>query len=84
VPQLALAFPPTHPGVTSIIIGPRTMEQLESALAAASVTLEDSVLDQIDEIVPPGTDVYRGGAWVPPSLADPSLRRRPPQDRAAA
>jgi aryl-alcohol dehydrogenase-like predicted oxidoreductase len=85
LPELALAFPPTHPAVTSVIIGPRTVEQLESALAAASTTLDDATLDRIDEIVPPGTDVYRNeGAWVPAPLTNPSLRRRPIEDRAAA
>lgn len=67
------------------IDGPRTVEQLESALAAASTTLDDATLDRIDEIVPPGTDVYRNeGAWVPAPLTNPSLRRRPIEDRAAA
>jgi aryl-alcohol dehydrogenase-like predicted oxidoreductase len=85
LPELALAFPVAHRAVTSVIIGPRTIEQLESALSAASVMLDDAVLDQIDEIVAPGTDAYRNeGAWVPPALSEPNLRRRPPLDRAAA
>jgi aryl-alcohol dehydrogenase-like predicted oxidoreductase len=84
LPELALAFPGAHRGVTSVIIGPRTMEQLESSLRAASITLDDSTLDRIDEIVPPGTNVYRGGAWIPPVLTEPSLRRRPVAERAAA
>jgi aryl-alcohol dehydrogenase-like predicted oxidoreductase len=62
LPDLSLAFPAAHRGVTSVIIGPRTMEQLESSLKAASITLDDSTLDRIDEIVPPGTSVYQGGA----------------------
>ena len=45
-----------HPGVTSAIIGPRTMDQLDDLLAGADVTLDDEILDRIDEIVPPGTD----------------------------
>src|SRR5689334_23716163 len=52
--HLALAFVLSHPGVTSPIIGPRTMEQLESQLGAADVVLDDDVLNRIDEIVPPG------------------------------
>src|SRR4029450_12830127 len=76
--EFALAFPAVHRAVTSVIIGPRTMEQLTSALRAASVTLDDAVLDRIDEIVPPGTDIYRGGAWIPPALAARSGRRRAP------
>src|SRR3954452_6353333 len=55
--QLALAFVLRHPAVTAPIIGPRTMEHLESQLAALDVTLSDDVLDRIDEIVPPGVDV---------------------------
>jgi aryl-alcohol dehydrogenase-like predicted oxidoreductase len=85
LPELALAFPASHPAVTSVIIGPRTPDQLESALAAASVALDDAVLDRIDAIVPPGTNAYRNeGAWIPPSLSEPLLRRRPVSDRAAA
>ncbi|RIV39757.1 aldo/keto reductase [Micromonospora radicis] len=85
LPELALAFPVAHPGVTSVIIGPRTMEQLDAALKGAALTLDDAVLDRIDEIVPPGTNLYRAdGAWRPPALTDPALRRRPTADRAAA
>ncbi|MEU8261486.1 aldo/keto reductase [Micromonospora sp. NPDC048999] len=84
LPALALAFPVAHPGVTSVIIGPRTMEQLDAALRGAALTLDDAVLDRIDEIVPPGTNLYQAdGAWRPPALTDPALRRRPITDRAA-
>jgi aryl-alcohol dehydrogenase-like predicted oxidoreductase len=83
LPQLALAFPVAHPAVTSVIIGPRTMAQLEELLQGAAVALDDHVLDQIDEIVPPGTDLYQPN-WRPPELSDPLLRHRPVQDRAAA
>ncbi|GAA1522954.1 aldo/keto reductase [Actinomadura kijaniata] len=84
LPELAVAFAAAHPAVTSVIIGPRTMEQLTSLLAGASLVLDDDVLDRVDEIVPPGTDLYRAdGAWTPPALADPALRRRPPAERAA-
>ncbi|MCO1576282.1 aldo/keto reductase [Crossiella sp. SN42] len=82
--QLAVAFPAAHPAVTSVIIGPRTMEQLTSLLAGVELELDDATLDRIDEIVPPGTDLYRAdGAWQPPSLAA-SRRRRPIGERAAA
>jgi aryl-alcohol dehydrogenase-like predicted oxidoreductase len=85
LPELAVAFPAAHPAVTSVIIGPRTMEQLEGLLKAATLTLDDATLDRIDEIVPPGTDLYRAdGAWQTPYLADATLRRRPLADRAAA
>jgi Aldo/keto reductase family len=87
LPQLATAFPLAHPGVTSVIIGPRTMEQLESSLAGRELTLDDAMLDRVDEIVPPGTDLVwmlDGGGWVPPALSQPRLRRRTVEDRAAA
>ncbi|MET8953739.1 aldo/keto reductase [Streptomyces sp. NPDC004393] len=85
LPELAIAFPLAHPAVTSVIIGPRTMEQLRNTLKGTSVMLDDAVLDRIDEIVPPGTDVYPpDGVWAPPSLTTPSLRRRPADSRAAS
>ena len=85
LPELAVAFPIAHPAVTSVIIGPRTMEQLETLLKGASLTLDDATLDRIDEIVPPGTNLYQEhGPWTPPVLTDASLRRRPLADRAAS
>ena len=83
--HLAMAFAIAHPGVTSAIIGPRTMEQLDDLLASVDVTLTDEILDQIDEIVPPGTDVGTlDMAYLPPALRRPDLRRRPVGERAAA
>jgi aryl-alcohol dehydrogenase-like predicted oxidoreductase len=74
--ELALAFVIRHPAVTSAIIGPRTMEHLESQLTAAEVTLSDDVLDRIDEIVPPGTNVNPNEiGWQNPAL-EPAARRR--------
>jgi aryl-alcohol dehydrogenase-like predicted oxidoreductase len=82
--HLAMAFAIAHPGVTSAIIGPRTMEQLDDLLAGVDVTLTDDILDQIDEIVPPGTDVGTlDMAYRPPAIQRPDLRRRPVGDRAA-
>ncbi|QDQ09234.1 aldo/keto reductase [Streptomyces spectabilis] len=84
LPELAIAFPLAHPAVTSVIIGPRTVRQLHDTLKGASVVLDDAALDRIDEIVPPGTDVYHpDGAWTPPSLTTPALRRRPADSRSA-
>ena len=84
LPQLAVAFPLAHPAVTSVIIGPRTMNQLESLLSGAGLTLDDSTLDRIDEIVPPGTNVYPpDGSWQNPALTDLTRRRRPPAARPA-
>ena len=75
---LALGFVLEHPAITSPIIGPRTMEHLESQLPALDVRLSSDVLDRIDEIVPPGTDLNATDVgWVPAALAEPSLRRRP-------
>jgi len=55
--ELAIAFVIRHPAVTSAIIGPRTMEQLESQLPAAITELGDDILDRIDELVPPGVTI---------------------------
>jgi aryl-alcohol dehydrogenase-like predicted oxidoreductase len=75
---LALGFVLEHPAVTSPIIGPRTMEHLESQLVALDLRLDADVLDKIDEIVPPGTDLnHADTGWVPAAIADASLRRRP-------
>jgi aryl-alcohol dehydrogenase (NADP+) len=84
--HMALAFVVAHPALTSAIIGPRTMEQLDGLLAGAGVALSDEMLDRIDEIVPPGVDVapLEGAAYSPPSIAQPALRRRPIAERAAA
>jgi aryl-alcohol dehydrogenase-like predicted oxidoreductase len=76
--QLALAFVLRHPAVTAAIIGPRTMEHLEAQLGAADVILDDAVLDRVDEIVPPGTNLNQPDrGYDPPALTTPSLRRRP-------
>jgi aryl-alcohol dehydrogenase-like predicted oxidoreductase len=84
--HLAMAFAIAHPGVTSAIIGPRTMEQLDDLLASVDVALTDDILDRIDEIVPPGTDVGTPdqSAYRPPAIQRPDLRRRPASERAAA
>ncbi|GAA1511107.1 aldo/keto reductase [Sphaerisporangium rubeum] len=77
LPHLALAFVRSHPAVTSVIIGPRTMDQLDSLLTGADVTLTPDVLDRIDEIVPPGTDLNPAdNYYTPPALTNPALRRR--------
>jgi len=75
--DLALAFVLEHPAVSAAIIGPRTMEQLESQLSAPDVRLESDVLDRIDEIVAPGTNVNPADAgWSPSVHTTPSRRRR--------
>ncbi|TDV35920.1 aldo/keto reductase [Actinophytocola oryzae] len=71
--HLAMAFTIAHPGVTSALVGARTMDHL------------DDLLDRIDEIVPPGTDVGTlDQAYRPPAMENPDLRRRPRAARAAA
>ena len=75
--ELAIAFVVNHPAVTSAIIGPRTMEQLDSQLPAADVVLDPAILDRIDEIVPPGTNVNPADiAYTPPAVASAWRRRR--------
>ena len=75
--HLALAFTLTHPAVTAPIIGPRTMEQLESQLGVVDVTLSEDILDRIDKIVPPGVSLNReDSGYIPPGLREPALRRR--------
>ncbi|PKA44999.1 aldo/keto reductase (plasmid) [Rhizobium sullae] len=83
--HMALAFVVSHPALSSAIIGPRTPEQLEGLLAGVEVSLDDEILDRIDEIVPPGEDVglLEGSAYIPPSLEQVALRRRPLPERAA-
>ena len=74
--HLALAFVIRHPAVTAAIIGPRTMEQLESQIGAADVELSDDVLDRIDQIVPPGTTISAvDQGWENPALQSDQLRR---------
>ena len=74
--QLAIAFVLNHPAITSALVGPRTMEQLESQLAAADVVLDRAVLDHIDEIVAPGITVNPvDNSFYNPAL-EPAARRR--------
>jgi aryl-alcohol dehydrogenase-like predicted oxidoreductase len=76
--ELALAFVLEHPAISSAIIGPRTMDHLESQLTAPGIRLEEAVLDRIDEIVAPGTNVNPDdGGWSPAHLTEASSRRRP-------
>ncbi len=78
LPQLAVAFARAHPAVTSVLIGPRTAGQLDGLLPGADVDLTDDILDRVDAIVPPGTDLdpEDNYATTPPALRDARLRRR--------
>lgn len=74
--QMAIAWTLTHPAVTSAIVGPRTAEQLLSQLGADAVKLDAALLDRIDELVAPGTNVSRDdGGWQNPSLKVDARRR---------
>jgi aryl-alcohol dehydrogenase-like predicted oxidoreductase len=74
--QMAIAFVLRHPAITAPIIGPRTIEHLESQLAAADVVLSDEVLDRIDQINPPGVTINPlDNGWTQPAL-EPARRRR--------
>jgi aryl-alcohol dehydrogenase-like predicted oxidoreductase len=75
--HLAIAFAIRHPGVTSAIIGPRTMEQFESQIGAADIELDGALLDRVDAIVPPGTNFNPADSgYTPPALESAALRRR--------
>jgi aryl-alcohol dehydrogenase-like predicted oxidoreductase len=74
--ELAIAFVVNHPGVTSAIIGPRTMEQLESQLPAADAVLDAAILDRIDAIVAPGVTVNPADTSYGEQVLQPQLRRR--------
>ncbi len=77
LPSLAMAFPLAHRAVTSVIIGPRTLDQLESTLEHSDLVLDDDVLDRLDAIVAPGTDVYDPNAAANlPWIANAMQRRR--------
>jgi aryl-alcohol dehydrogenase-like predicted oxidoreductase len=76
--ELAIAFVLRHPAVTAAIVGPRTMDHLESQLSAADVVLSNDVLDRIDQINPPGVTInHADNGWTQPGLLQPALRRRP-------
>jgi aryl-alcohol dehydrogenase-like predicted oxidoreductase len=75
--HLAIAWVLRHPAVTSAIIGPRTLGQLTSQLGAETFRIDTSILDRIDMIVPPGTNLVSADAgWQNPALK-PDARRRP-------
>ena len=74
--QMALAFVINHPAVTAAIIGPRTMQQLESQLGADEVVLDAAILDRIDEIVPPGTTLAAADTGFQNPDLKPAARRR--------
>lgn len=85
MPHLSMAFAISHPAVTSALLGARTEQQLDDLLAGIGTVLSDDVLDKIDEIVAPGTDIGTlDQAYVPASVGQVTLRRRPIAERNAA
>ncbi|MFD8030871.1 aldo/keto reductase [Streptomyces sp. NPDC059717] len=75
--QLALGFVTAHPAVTCALVGPRKLDHLHTQLAAADTVLGPDVLDAIDAVVAPGTDLAAHEKYdTPPALLDPTLRRR--------
>jgi aryl-alcohol dehydrogenase-like predicted oxidoreductase len=67
VTQLALLWCKDQPGVTAPIIGPRTMEQLDDALAVLDMTLDDETRAACDDLVPPGSavaDFHNTAPWM--------------------
>jgi aryl-alcohol dehydrogenase-like predicted oxidoreductase len=75
--ELAIAFVINHPAITAAIIGPRTMEQLESQLPAAEVTLTADILDRIDRLVAPGVTINPDdNSYGEAELTPAALRRR--------
>ena len=74
--ELAIAFVVNHPGVTAAIIGPRTMEQLDSQLPGADAVLDAATLDRIDEIVKPGVNLNPADTSYGEQVLQPALRRR--------
>jgi aryl-alcohol dehydrogenase-like predicted oxidoreductase len=75
--HMATAFVLAHPAITSVLIGPRTMDHLQAALAGADAVLDDETLDRIDQAVPPGTEVNPADNYLTnPALTGKHLRRR--------
>jgi aryl-alcohol dehydrogenase-like predicted oxidoreductase len=74
--QLAIAFVLNHPAVTAAIIGPRTMEQLESQLPAAEAVLDTALLESIDELVAPGINLNPADSGFANPALEPAARRR--------
>lgn len=76
--HMAMAFAAEHPAVSSVIMGPKTLVQLQDTLGAAELRLTSEVLDRIDTIVPPGIRIDPKESFIPnPWLDEPARRRRP-------
>jgi aryl-alcohol dehydrogenase-like predicted oxidoreductase len=76
LPEMAVGFVLSHPAVSSVIVGPRTMDQLVGLLKAPQSGLDAPLLDRVDEVVPPGLNLNPADSgWVPPWVGEPRLRR---------
>lgn len=75
--EMAIAFVLNHPAVTSAIMGPRTVQHLESQLPAADLHLPTDVLDRIDQIVTPGSLINPADSSYANPALEPSARKRP-------
>ena len=75
--QLATAWAMEHPDVASVIIGPRTMQQFTDSLASADLRLDADLLDRIDDLVAPASDVNPSDQTARPAELEASYRRRP-------
>jgi len=70
--QLALAWVMAQPGITAPLFGPRTLAQLEQALPALEVRLDEELLRACDALVPPGSAVvnfHNTSGWMRQQLA---------------
>ena len=74
--ELAIAWVINHPAVTAAIIGPRTLEHLESQLRAAEISLDATLLDRIDAIVPPGLTINSADDGFANPALEAQARRR--------
>lgn len=60
---LALAWLLHRPGVLGPVVGPRTPAQLDDAISAAEVTLDDQTLSRLDEIFPKNQEAPESYSW---------------------
>jgi len=82
--ELSIIWTLEHPAVTSSIIGPRNIEQLQGQLQAADIRLCEETLDAIDAIAAPGVTMNSADMGYDPPSLDPGNRRRPRQAYDAA
>ncbi|ROP80683.1 aryl-alcohol dehydrogenase-like predicted oxidoreductase [Curtobacterium sp. PhB115] len=77
VSELAVAFALTHPDVSSVVVGPRTVSHVDAYVQASEIVLDDGLLDAVDAIVAPGTHLLeRDTGFALPALTRERLRGR--------